>query len=143
MTAHQLILNFQQFILACWPQLSMVMEHLDWDDDPYFIDYWFQANWELMVEKQLGNAEVVLAPYGYDASPNSRYTKVGTKSTHRVLCKVEGVTGKYVFMSFVSEDDGNRKLEPPFDRISAKEVSGGEIFLFDLGDVEFELEKIG
>lgn len=143
MTAHQLILNFRQFILASWPQLSLVIEYLDWDEDPYFIDHWFQANWELMVEKQLGNAEVVLAPYGYDASPNSRYTKVGTKSTHRVLCKVQGDTGKYMFMSFVSEVDGSRKLEPPFDRISAKEVNGREIYLLDLNQVDFELEEIG
>jgi hypothetical protein len=143
MTAHQLILNFHQFILASWPQLSLVMEYLDWDENPYFIDHWFQANWELMVEKQLGNAEVILTPYGYDASPNSRYTKVGAKATHRVICKVEGVTGNYMFMSFVSEVDGSRKLEPPFDRISAKEENGREILLFGLDEVGFELEEIG
>lgn len=54
MPVHQLIVNFQQFMLACWPQLTQVMQSLDWDNDPYFVDNWIQANWELMVEKQLG-----------------------------------------------------------------------------------------
>ena len=142
MTIHQLVLNFHRFILASWPQLNQIMEYLDWDKDPYFIDYWLQANWELMVENQIDGGGVVLSPYGYDVAPNSRYTKVGVKETHGVFCKVKGKAEVYAFLSFTSDTGDGCKLEPPFDRVNVKSLSEGKIASFYLSEVDFFLEKI-
>ena len=143
MPVHQLILNFQQFMLACWPQLTRVMQSLDWDDDPYFVDNWIQANWELMVEKQLGIEGVSLLPYGYNTSPGSRYTRVGASATHRVICKLKDSENRLAFLSFISKVGGELKLEPPFDNVCVKNLNTNETTSWLIGDVEFFIDKIG
>ncbi len=142
MSAHQLILNFRQFMLACWPQLNQVMQNLDWDNDPYFVDNWVQANWELMVEKQLDGNDIILFPYGYDDSPNSRYTKVGANASHRVICNLKNMEETFTFLSFTSKVKEELKLEPPFDGVRIKSLNTGTIMLYSVDDVEFSIDKI-
>ncbi|MEZ8652087.1 hypothetical protein [Vibrio splendidus] len=143
MPVHQLILNFQQFMLACWPQLNQVMQSLDWDNDPYFVDNWIQANWELMVEKQLGIEGVILLPYGYDISPSSRYTRKGASATHRVICKLKDMENSLAFLSFISKAEGELKLEPPFDNVCVKNLDTNETTSWLIDDIEFFIDKIG
>ena len=142
MPVHQLILNFQQFMLACWPHLTQIMQNLDWDNDPYFVDNWIQANWELMVEKQLDRERITLLPYGYDSSPNSRYTRVGASATHRVMCKLKDTENWLAFVSFISKAGHELKLEPPFDYVCVKNLNTNETTLWLIDDVEFFIDKI-
>ncbi|CAG9000319.1 MAG: hypothetical protein CENE_02314 [Candidatus Celerinatantimonas neptuna] len=142
MPIHQLMLNFQQFMVACWPQLTQVMQNLDWDNDPYFVDKWIQANWELMVEEQLGRKGITLLPYGYDSSPNSRYTRVGASATHRVICKLKDTENRLAFLSFISKAGGELKLEPPFDNVCVKNLDTNDITSLLIDDVEFFVDKV-
>lgn len=141
MPLNQLIINFQYFILACWPQVSLIMEHLNWDENPYFIDEWLQSNWELLVEKQLGSDKVLLPSYGYDPSPNSRYTKVGVEPTHRIVCKALNNEKHYHFLKFVSKNGGALAFEPPFDFVAVKNAEN-KIEYLKAENVEFFVEPI-
>jgi hypothetical protein len=142
MSTNQLILNFQKYILSCWPQLSVIMGNLDWDNDPYFVDNWVQANWELMVEKQLLDKEQFLPPYGYDVKPECRHTNIGKAATHRVLVSMKGDDKKYCFLSFTSKDLNSTKFEPPLKDVSVKDLSTGDISYLELNKVNFSIENL-
>ena len=142
MSANQLISNFQKFILACWPQLSVIMENLDWDNDPYFVESWIQANWELMVEKQVLDNGHLLLPYGYDVKPECRHTNRGKAATHRVIATVKNESKKYSFLSFTSKNSGAAKFDMPLEFVSVKDLSTGDISQIQLDKVEFSVESL-
>ena len=141
MSIDQLVRNFHKYILACWPQLNLIMENLDWDEDPYFIDNWLQANWELMVEKQLGNSKVILAPYGYDINPDNRYMMSGAPFTHRVICELLDSRDSYFFLEFSTTERGAVKYAPPLDFV-AVENQNNKIEYLQLDKVNFSLATI-
>jgi hypothetical protein len=81
------ILNFRDFLNQSWPSLHKVLDCLDWDENPYFVEYWIQANWEILVENQALESGDVLEPYGYGKSPGDRYLEREKIATHRVICE--------------------------------------------------------
>lgn len=137
-----MLINFQQFMLNSWPQMDQIMRGLDWDNDAYFIDRWIQANWELMVEKQIDAGDITLPPYGYDSNPNSRYTRAGVVADHRIVCKLKKNQEKYAFLGFTSKAGDKLKLEPPFDYVCVVELNSKIINSFYVGEVDFFIEKI-
>lgn len=143
MSINQLIINFHSILVSSWPSMSKILEHLDWDESPYFLNDWMQANWELMVEKQALGQGQFLAPYGYDSSAGSRYTYKDCKLTHQVTCKKKGKpTSQYYFLCFVSKLDGAFKIEPPFDFIDVVHIETKDILTLALEEVEFSIVPI-
>jgi hypothetical protein len=143
MSINQLIINFHSFLIACWPNLSKILEQLDWDESPYFLENWIQANWELIVEKQALESGELLVPYGYDSSSGCRYTFKGEKLTHRVTCKKKGQSeSQYNFLCFVSKGDGVFKIEPPFDFIDVEDVNTGDRLSLTFDEVDYSIETI-
>lgn len=143
MSINQLIINFHDFLISCWPSISRIVEELNWDDNPYFIENWIQANWELIVEVQILESGDFLVPYGYERSSECRYTKKGSNLTHRVICKQKNQPEyRYGFLCFVTNNDGVFKLEPPFDFIDVEDLCTGARLSLAFDDVEFFIEKI-
>lgn len=143
MSINQLIVNFHSFLIACWPNILEIMEQLNWDDSPYFLDNWMQANWELIVEQQALESGHLLVPYGYDSSSGCRYTSKDEKLTHRVKCKKKGqLESRYNFLCFVSKSNGAFKIEPPFDFIDVEDYKTGDRLSLAFDEVDFSVEKI-
>lgn len=142
MNPNQVVLNFQKFILSCWPQISLIMENLDWDSDPYFIDHWLQSNWELLVERQLFEGRGFLHPYGYSSDPECRQTAVGKVATHRLMVKLKSKKNRYEFVNFITTTTSGNSFEPPLDKVGVRDLSNGDIIYFSLALVEFEVEAI-
>ncbi len=142
MNVNQVVLSFQKYVVACWSQISLILENLDWDSDPYFIDHWLQSNWELLVERQLLKGNGFLHPYGFDANPECRQTAVGEAATHRLMVVLKSEKISYEFVSFVASTTKGNSLEPPFDKVGARDLSSRDISYFSLELVEFEVEVI-
>ncbi|MEQ6205022.1 hypothetical protein ABMC88_18455 [Sulfitobacter sp. HNIBRBA2951] len=140
MPIESLILLFQKFLLASWPQLALIMNDHDWDDDPYFIDYWIQANWELLVEHQLLD-DVILPAYGYDVDPNARYKKKGSAPTHYIACKPNSTKDALVFVCFAAKNGCDISLAPPFDIVRVRCEKTLELSYMPLESVKFFLVK--
>lgn len=143
MSINQLIINFRSFLIACWPSMSEILEQLDWDESPYFLDDWIQANWELMVEKQILDPGQLLVPYGYCSSPECRYTYKDENLTHRVTCKKNGQpVPQYNFFCFVAKSDGVSKIEPPFDFVNVEDFKTGDRLSLPFKDVDFLVQEV-
>lgn len=142
MKIEDLVLNFKCFMISSWPQLENIMGNLDWDDQPYFLDDWLQANWELIVERQLEIEGIVLPAYGYNQDTEARYTKVGFSETHKVVCNIAGVDKEKLFLKLVSKSDAGFSLEPPFDHVLVKGIGNKELEYYNIGDVKFSLVKL-
>lgn len=138
MPIDKLILNFQIFLLSCWPQLDQIMEYIDWDDNPYFIDHWVQANWELLVEQQLGGT-VVLPTYGYDPSVNARYTGTKIAPNHYIGCASNSKHGLFGFVCFTTISGDGFSFSPPFDTVCVRNVENNELGYMQLDTVRFSL----
>lgn len=143
MSINKIILNYRAFLLACWPNLSSILNDLDWDSNPYFLDEWAQANWELLVEFQLG-PEVYLFPYGFDQSPNSRYLNKGNEPTHHILCRNDSnPETKHRFLCFATSDDkGGYQISPPFDYVNVEHMPSRKRVVLPLDILSFEIEPI-
>jgi hypothetical protein len=142
MNPNQIILNFHNFILACWPQINIILNNLDWDDNPYFIDHWLQSNWELLVERQLLDSGCFFPPYGYDTSPECRQTRVGSVATHRLMVRLSSSENKFEFVNFLTVSSSGNRIEPPFDKVGVRDSVKGEITYTPLELVEFYIESI-
>jgi hypothetical protein len=118
------------------------MENLDWDNDPYFVENWIQANWELMVERQILDSEQFLLPYGYDVKPECRHTNIGKAATHRVIVSLKSESKKYCFLTFTSKNSSTTKFEPPLNYIAVKDLTTGDISHIHLDKVDFSVENI-
>lgn len=45
--------RFREFLNDSWSSMDRVLEDHDWDNDAYFLADWLDANWELLVGRQL------------------------------------------------------------------------------------------
>jgi len=143
MSVDYFIMSFHRFLIDCWPSISLVLERLDWEKAPYFLENWMQANWELIVEEQALESGELLAPYGYNSSVGCRYTRKDAKLTHEIICKKKGKSGfKYKFLCFVSIDNGVFRIEPPFDFVDVEHVETGDRLSLAIDEVEFFVEKL-
>jgi hypothetical protein len=143
MSIDQIVLNYQKFLLMSWSCLSEILAELDWDEFPYFLDEWMQANWELLVEQQ-ADPSYTLASYGFDGSPQCRYSEKDRIVTHRVICwekeKIPEI--KHVFLCFVGKIDGTYKISPPFDYVDVENAETRERATLPLDEISFALEEI-
>jgi len=143
MLIYGLIANFRDFLNTGWSSVEKVMEHLEWDESPYFYDEWIQANWELLVEKHILKPGQLLAPYGYNSSPECRYSIKGGVLTHRVVCKKKGgFDFQYIFLCFKSRTGTEFKIEPPFDYVGVEDIETRDRSSVAFEELEFSVHSI-
>jgi|GEM_PF-3058969 len=138
------IMNFHNFLNQSWPGLSKILENLDWDNKPYFLDEWLQANWELLVEQQILEKNQFLVPYGYDVENlECRYNKQVSKVTHRIICNTKDFKQKQdnIFLSFVNKNEKSFSIAPPFNSVSLKDKHTGKILNKPFENLEFFIIK--
>lgn len=140
MSVNGVILRFRDLILQAWPSILSTFEHLDWDQDPYFFDDWLQANWELLVERQILKLGQTLVPYGYGGSPENRYRLCDKPASHMIICSANsGHSYHGQFLCFASKSNGNVKISPPFDFANIKDLGSKEIKSVPVGELEFDV----
>lgn len=144
MTASELIENFRSFLISSWPSVSKILEQLDWDSSPYFLDIWIQANWEHLVEEHLLDDGQFLRPYGYNSSPGCRTSGNGCASTHQVTCvsKIRSYANLCVFLTFVAKKGSAWKIEPPFDHVDVEDFKTGKRYTIPIEEVDFIVKPI-
>lgn len=145
MTMESALANFRRFLSDSWPALLAFANDAGWDDDPYFLDRWQQANWEILVERQVLDANQFLPPYGYGKEdPALRHTDLGAAPTHRLICfdKLESPRHGYKFLRFVTVRDGRCCIDAPFDYVSVRLPNGRDVRDLPVRQVEFHLEVI-
>lgn len=77
---------FRNFLIKSWPILDEVMLSHNWEEDGYFTTEWIQANWEILVEREITENKAIISslsmPY-----PNDRITKMGKKYEYIVVAQ--------------------------------------------------------
>lgn len=143
MSIEEIILNYRNFLIISWACISEILYELDWDQSPYFLDEWMQANWELLVEKQIDQA-YILASYGYDSSPECRYSDEDSLVTHHIVCWEKNNTQgtKYIFLCFVTKEGEVYKIAPPFNFVDVENSATGNREVLPLSKISFTVEQI-
>lgn len=148
MGVEEIVLFFRQFLIKSWPIISQHLDSIDWDEDAYFLDDWMQANWELLVERQLGK-EIFLLPYGYDKSSMARYLSKGHEANHQIICteKHSSNAGKYEFLCFLTadsilNDNLTYKIDTPFDFVRVKELDSSKQVAFPVDKITFNIISV-
>lgn len=131
---------FRHFLVASWPSIVDVLNNIDWDEDVYYLDYWLQANWELIVERLLLNRGEQLYPYGFDRSSDCRYGKSIARPTHRVVCrKHTDSKDEFDFLCFVSKNGNSIKIEPPFDLAYVEHKATKNRTCLSVAEIDFDV----
>jgi len=147
-----LMARFVQFLCKSWPEIWPLVKE---DEVGSFLDDWYQANWELLVESQaqsMSVGPVYLSIYrnGSDSVANSsRVFSPGEQANHAIYClprpgvEVEElISGDKISVEypgwqmshFVSCRDGWYFEEPPFDCVK---LETGEDRIIRTNDIEF------
>lgn len=107
--------SFREFLNTSWPIFDQILTRHDWDNDAYFVEDWLNANWNLLVSRQLlGN--------GADLQPFSISTKEIQKDRHAYRLETESndsrifVTLGTIRTSFI--------VAPPFDHVRVLDSEG-------------------
>ena len=114
-TIMRTIERFRDFLNAAWPPLTDVLGEHDWDNDAYFLEEWLDANWRLIVGRQLLGKEVDFQPFAVAINKilQGAYTY-----------RLELVTDiPKVFVSLGSGRD-NFSIAPPFDKAKVISLDG-------------------
>ena len=154
-TSH--IIKFRDFMNASWPFLDDLMEEHDWENEPYFTLDWLQANWELLVERELLGEHGYLTEFSM-SMVTSRYRNPDAKAIYAVVVKpviqlidlykntVIPSDENLIFYSFKSAcKGGGFGLYPPFDLVcigiaTKKETTSKNLFLVPLKNLIFYLD---
>lgn len=154
---HDIILGFRDFVAVNWDFIT----ELDVKDetDSVRID-WLQANWEMIVERQLRIPQIILEIYG-DGADNGKSSRIHYPEefpTHRVVCiphknktvfdclnkgeiPVTSAPSQFVLDRFVSmRSDGWCYEEPPFDKVLCF-IDNTEVVL-NIADISFQMIEI-
>lgn len=156
MTINKVLEGFVSLLCLYWPNIEQLIST---DSTGSFKDDWLQANWELIVGRQLMSSNMYLEVYGDGADCNgasSRVTFPEKDATHSIILKsnsedkVYDILGeKYIgskdddiiFQKFVTvKKDGWYYEEPPFDKMEA--LYKDETIVVDFNTVNAELKAI-
>jgi len=110
-----IIEKFRSFLNSTWPVLTEVLKEHDWDDDAYFLEDWLDANWRLLVGRQL------LAKEGDHLQPLAVATNEIFK--RRYSYWFESITDQKIFVSLGSGQE-TFEIAPPFDRVKVMNEDG-------------------
>lgn len=149
------IITFREFLLTSWNDYhNLVAGHLH-EMDSDFLDDWIQANWEFLVERELLQNQGYVNSIGV-SYPQPRITYPDAECTYLVLCHSKSIAGEFdinkkikltkdssfIFRCFFSKVDDNLILSPPFDLIGGSFIGSGELFFFELNQIEFILHPV-
>ena len=137
MFANELVSNFRDFLIACWPSMLEVTTYVDWDNDSYFVYEWLEMNWKFLVERQLVEGEQALPLYGFFGLRNEN-----DNATHRMMCWNKNPELCYQFLHFVAKLDGQSRMEPPFDFIEVLDVETDNRLILPYDGVIFFMAPI-
>lgn len=135
MIINNVLEDYVSLLCSYWSRVKN-LENLDATES--FKDDWLQANWELIVERQLGDANLYLEVYGDGADCNGASSRVlfpNKQATHNIILKsnnedkiydflgevyIDDRIEKIVFQRFVTiKEDGWYYEEPSFDMVEA------------------------
>lgn len=147
------IINFRDFLNACWPFLDELMLNHDWDSDGDFIDDWLQMNWELLVERELLEGQGFLTQFSV-THLSDRIIRPEAVANYTVIAKSERIVTDLKRKIIVPFDKGLRLysfstfknrgygLYPPFDLAELVLDSKKELFIVPIKDLNFYLKSI-
>ena len=153
MTINKVLEGFVSLLCLYWPSIEQLICA---DATRSFKDDWLQANWELIVERQLGSSDTYLEVYGDGADCNDTSSRVlfpNENATHNLILKPKNKDNVYdilgeiyidnkdndiIFQKFVTiKEDGWYYEEPPFDMVEA--LYRDEIIIVNFDAVNVEL----
>jgi hypothetical protein len=138
--------RFRRFLTDCWPVMLEFANEAGWDDDPYFLDRWQQANWEILVERRILGPGEYLRPYGYGGdNPDLRHTEQNSQPSHKLVCfdRLEAAAaGAHDFCCFETVRDGRYTIDTPFDFISMRNQKTRKIKSLPIAQVGVRIEPI-
>ena len=146
--------DFAKFLNVSWALVEDIIKG-EFEEDTQ--DDWFQVNWELLVERELG-VEIFLEVYGNGADcygASSRITFNEKAATHFITCKSNNgqpltdllskkqllnKNNNLIFDRLVTmTDDGWYAESSPFSQVLCR-IGGDEVIL-NLEDLEFSLSE--
>ena len=107
------------------------------------IDEFFQANWELFVERFLGE-DITLLPYGFLRNQDARISNPGKSATHKIVCSYlsQEQMVEHDFLCFTTFVEGTSKTSPPFDFVYVKDLESHQPIIRKLDELNFKLIQI-
>lgn len=107
--------RFRLFLNLSWPIFDKILTHHDWDTDAYFFEDWLDANWNLLVCRELLGK-------GADLQPLSIGTNEIQKDRHDYRLQTE-FGDPMIFVTLGTL--GNRFTSaPPFDHFKLLKSDG-------------------
>lgn len=123
--------GFRDFLNSTWPVIAAILEDHDWDDDAYFLEDWLDANWQLLVARQLLGKDGDLQPF---AVATNDVTK------KRFAYRFESPGERRIFVSLGAVRK-SFEIAPPFDMMKVMNQNGS-IEILPWLSLEFELRKV-
>jgi hypothetical protein len=112
--------KFLKFLDATNPLVDELMLDHNWDDDLDLPTAWIQANWELLVQRELLGEESYLPPI----IERTRILDSHEMPTHNLIAKVrDDSESTYVVDGFVTKDGNFFAYRPPFNLASLIHLS--------------------
>lgn len=146
------IISFRNFLNSSWPYLDALMENHDWDKDGNFIDDWVQANWELLIEREILGKDKYLLPLEW----NNRMFFSTKYAKYKIVCKITGdvelkdwilKSNNYegeelLIFGFRSSKGVSYGLYPPFDFVEVRSCEKTKVYIIPLNCCRFLLKPI-
>lgn len=152
MIINEILEDYISLLRLYWPSIEQLIST---DTTGSFKDNWLQANWELIVERQLMSSDTYLEVYGDGADCNDASSRVlfpNENATYNLILKPKNKDNVYdilgeiyinnkdndiIFQKFVTiKEDGWYYEEPPFDMVEALYRDEVIIVRFDAVNVE-------
>ncbi|WP_159466921.1 hypothetical protein [Dyadobacter sp. 3J3] len=156
-TIDKAIRFFAEFLNSSWEMASKLLISSD-DLDDELLNDWLQANWELLVERQVVNLNEYVEVYGDGADINgasSRITYPLALPNYKV--KIKPIVGETLFDFLNNENvklreaifekivgfyDGYYVLSPDFKYVLIYDENSNTERVLLMEDVKFELQRI-
>lgn len=156
MIINEVLEDYVSLLCLYWPSIEQLTST---DSTGSFKDDWLQANWELIVERQLMSSDMYLEVYGDGADCNGASSRVlfpekiathiiNLNSNHEnevydILGEryIDNKDDDIVFQRFVTiKKDGWYYEEPPFNKVEA--LYEGETIIVDFSVIDAKLTAI-
>ena len=145
--------KFRLFLIASWPHLDSLMESHNWDEDGGFTLNWLQANWEILVERELLGDETFLMPLSVplttrviNKNARAKYSVMTYISRDMPDCRTEKKLPQNCTLRFFgllsALKAGGFGLYPPFDFVHLVLDSTKETFIVPFSGLQFHLIEL-
>lgn len=159
MNINNTIKIFNNYLNSAWKITFPLLKDRFYTSDEESINDWLQANWELLVERKILDANEYLEVYGDGADfygSSSRITDIKALPTHRVVANslnktqlhdiLNNETIEYdkvlVFDRFVGFENEFYTSTPNFDYALLNDENDGIERVVSLDDISYGIQKI-